>query len=142
VRVVAKTLNELLQVLVQERVVGDLEHPGVQLVLGRQLPVEQQIRHLEEAGVLSELFDRIAAVLQDSDVAVDVGDRTPARRRIDEPWIVGRESRLVVQGNLLEVGGANRAVGDRDVVLLTRPVVANAEGIRHVDNLRWPTCPG
>src|SRR5215216_6014686 len=101
-RVIAKTLNELLQVLVQERVVGDLVHPSVQLVPGRQLAVEQQIRHLEEAGVLGKLFDRIAAVLQNSNVSVDVGDRTPARRRVDEPWIVGRESRLVVQGNLLE----------------------------------------
>ena len=75
VRVVAESVHESLDVLVHERVVGDLVHPGVVLLLGGQLALDQEIGHLEEVGLLRELLDRVAAVLEDALVAVDVGDR-------------------------------------------------------------------
>ena len=75
VRVVAESVHESLDVLVHERVVGDLVHPGVVLLLGGELALDQEIGHLEEVGLLRELLDRVAAVLEDALVAVDVGDR-------------------------------------------------------------------
>ena len=45
--------------------------PLVELRLGRQLAVDQQVGDLEVGGLLGELLDRIAAVLEDALVAVD-----------------------------------------------------------------------
>ena len=50
VRVVAEALHELLDVLVHERVVGDLVHPRVVLLLGRQGAVHEEVGDLEEAS--------------------------------------------------------------------------------------------
>jgi len=69
VRVVMKAVDELLDVLVDDRVVGDLEHPGVQLRSRRKLSVEQQIGGLEERALLRELLDRVAPVAEDALVA-------------------------------------------------------------------------
>ena len=77
-----------------ERVVGDAEHPLVELSLGRQLAVQQEVGDLEERRVLGQLLDGVAAVLEDAVIAVDVGDGATAGGRIDEPWVVGRQPRL------------------------------------------------
>ena len=119
-----------------ERVVGDVEHPLVELRLGRQLPVQQQVGDLEEGRVLGQLLDGIAAVLEDAQIAVDVGDGAAAGGRVDEPGVVGGKPRLAFDGDLAEIGGTDGSVGDRDLVLTTRPVVANAERIGHAHNLR------
>ena len=55
---------------------------------------------------------------------------------VDEPGVIGREPRLAFDGDLLEIGGADGPVGDRDLVVAAGPVVANAERIGHADNLR------
>ena len=53
----------------------------------RQLAVDQQVAHLEEAALLGELLDRVAAVAQDAGVAVDVGDRGRRRGGVDEAGV-------------------------------------------------------
>ena len=55
--------------------VGDLEDPLVELGLGGQLAVDQEVGHLEVCRLLAELLDRVAAVLEDPGLAVDEGDR-------------------------------------------------------------------
>jgi hypothetical protein len=95
VGVVAKALHELLDVLVDERVVGDLKDPFVKLVLGRELAVDEQVGHLEVGGPLAELIDRIAAVLEHAGVAVDVADRAPARGGVGEGGVVGHQAKVV-----------------------------------------------
>ena len=128
VGVVAEALHEALDVLVHERVVGDLVHPGVVLLLGRQLAVDEEVGDLEEVGLLRELLDRVAAVLEDALVAVDEGDGRAARGGVDEAGVVGRQPGLVVgETDLSQVLGRDRVVVDRDVVLLTRPVVGDSQ---------------
>ena len=70
-RVIAEAFDELLQVLVDEGVIGDAEHPLVKLSLRRQLTVQQQVGDLEKGRVLGQLLDGIAAVLENALVAVD-----------------------------------------------------------------------
>jgi len=89
-RVVAESLHELLEVLVQERVVRDLLRPRVELVLGRQLPVDEEVRRLQVRALLRELVDRLAAVAQDPGVAVDVRDAARDGRRVEERRVVAR----------------------------------------------------
>ena len=128
VRVVAEALHELLDVLVHERVVGDLVHPRVVLRLRRQAAVHQQVGDLEEVGLLGELLDRVPAVLEDPLLAVDVGDGAAARGGVDETGVVDRESGCVLAGlDLSDVGGLDGAVGDRYVVLLPGAVVPDGQ---------------
>ena len=72
--VVVEALEEAQQLLVDHRVAHDRVVERVELRLGRQIAVDQQVGDLEEARVLGELFDRIAAIQQHARVAVDVGD--------------------------------------------------------------------
>ena len=129
-RVVAEALHELLDVLVHEGVDRDLVRPLVELRLRRQLAVEQQVGDLEVGRLLGELLDRIAAVLEDALVAVDEGDRAAARRRVHERRVVGHQPEVVVVDlDLAQVGGADRAVLDRDLVLLAGPVVGDGQRV-------------
>ena len=89
VRVAREPVEEQLQVLVQQRVPADPLVELAQLVGGRQLAVDQQVGDLEEAGLLGQLVDRIAAVAQDPGVTVDVGDLRGARRRVHEADVEG-----------------------------------------------------
>ena len=83
VGVVVEALEEALaHVLVDERVVGDLVAPRLELRRGRQLAVEEQVGDLEVGRLLGQLLDRVAAVAQDAGVAVEVGDRRSRR----PPW--------------------------------------------------------
>ena len=78
---------------------------------------------------LGQLLDRVAAVLEDPAVAVDVGDRAAARGRVQERGVVGQQAVIVVREvDLAEVAGADRGVLDRDRVLATGAAVAEVEG--------------
>ena len=104
VRVVAEAVEELRHVRVHVGVEAHLLLPRLELVARRQLALEQEPRRLEEARVLGELLDRVAAVAQDAGVAVD--ERDPAARRggVEEGRVVRHQPQLA------EVGGADRAV--------------------------------
>jgi hypothetical protein len=53
VGVVAEALEEVLEVLVDVGVVGDVEGPALELRLGRQLAEDQQVGDLEEGRALA-----------------------------------------------------------------------------------------
>ena len=66
VRVVLEALHELLDVLVEHRVVGDLAaSTPASCGRSRQLAEQNQVGRLEVVAVLGELLDRVAAIEQD-----------------------------------------------------------------------------
>src|ERR1051325_5431980 len=67
-------VEEVLHVLVNERVTRQRGRERGALRLGRQLAVDQQVAGLDEVALLGELFDRIAAVAQDALLTVEVRD--------------------------------------------------------------------
>ena len=102
----------------------------MKVILLRQFAEDDQVGRLEIGRLLGQLFDGVAAVLEDALVAVDVGDRALAGRGVHEAGVVGRQPRGVVVGlDLSQVGGADGAVGDRDLVLGARAVVADCQGV-------------
>ena len=135
VGVVAEALHEVLDVLVHERVDRDLVHPLLQLGARGQRAVDDQVGDLQVARVLAQLLDRVAAVLEDAGVAVDVGDRAATRRGVRVRGVVGHQPEVLVVGlDLPEVHRAHRAVLDRQLVALARAVVGHRErlvGVRH-----------
>jgi hypothetical protein len=130
VRVVAEALHERLQVLVHEGVIRHVMGPGLVLDLVRQVAVHQEVGDLEVVRLLGELLDRVAAVLEDALVAVDVGDGRATGGGVDEAGVVGGQASVGLGGaDLLEIGGPDGAIGDGKVVVLAGPVVPDGEGL-------------
>src|SRR6185437_1858142 len=130
VRVVPESLEKVFDVLVHVRVVRDVVHPLLVLLGRRQLAVTEQPGRLEERCALGELLDGISAIAKNALVAVDVGDRTAARRGVQEGGIVAERPELV--GRLLDltqVHGAHGAIGDRKVVRFARATVGDGQGV-------------
>jgi len=78
VGIVMKSIDELLDVFVNDRVMRDVVHPLIQLSGRGELAREEQVGGLQEGAALRQLLDRIAAVAQNAGIAVDVGDRGAA----------------------------------------------------------------
>jgi hypothetical protein len=130
VGVVAEALDELLDVLVDVGVVGDLEDPLVELVLRGQLAVAEQVGDLEVGGLLAQLPDRIAAVLEHAGLAVDEADRTAYRRGVRERRVVGHQAEVVlVDLDVPEVHRLDGAVRDLDLVAVAGAVVGHRERV-------------
>ena len=72
VRVVAKALHQLLDVLVHHRVHHDIRRPRGRLTRRRQFAAEEEPRHFEKRRALGELFDRVAAIAQDAAIAIGI----------------------------------------------------------------------
>ncbi|MNS78839.1 hypothetical protein D3C72_1124700 [compost metagenome] len=89
VGVAAEAVEEGLQLLVNHGVVlHGADELG--LLLGiRQFAVEQQVAGFEVVGLFGELLDRVAAVQQDTFVAVNVGDLRLARGSRHETRVEG-----------------------------------------------------
>ncbi len=90
--------DQRLEVVVQVRVALDPLDPAGQLLVGRELTVDEQVGDLEERGLLGQLVDRVAAVEQDALAAVDVGDGRLARRGVHEARVDRHGARLAQQG--------------------------------------------
>ncbi len=133
VGVVEEPVHRSDHVLVNERVVGDLILPGAVLVGGRKLAVEEEVGDLEEGRVLRQLLDRVAAVAQDSLVAVDHGDRRAAGGRVLVRRVVAEEAEVVaVRLDLPEVHGGDGPVLDRELVLCAGAVVGDRQRVGHL----------
>ena len=74
VRVLRERVEEPLHVLVEHRVVAQRLEPALVLQLRRQLAVDQQVGNLEEAALLGEILDGVAAIAQDAPFTVDEAD--------------------------------------------------------------------
>ena len=119
VRVAREAVEEPLQVLVQQRVPLDLGGELVQLFLGRQFAVDQQIADLDEIRLLGELLDRVAAVAQDAGIAVDVGDGALGRGGVDEAIVEGGVAGLGQQRTQRDAVGPLGGADDVQVKLAT-----------------------
>ena len=128
--VVVEAVDERLHVLVDERVVGDLVHPVLGLLLRRQLAVDQQVRDLEQARVLRQLLDGVAPVAEDPVGTVDVGDVRAAGGGVLVARVVAEQAEVVVGHlDLAQVHRPDRAVGDRHLVGPAGPVVGDGQRV-------------
>jgi len=132
VRVVLKSLHQLLDVLVEHRVEGDLLRPVLQLRRCGKLAEENQIRGLEVVAFFRQLFDRVPPVEQDPFVAVDVRDGAPAVGRVQKSRVVRHHAEVVRRDlDFPQVHGSDGAVGNRHLVFLPSAVVRNRQRVSH-----------
>jgi len=141
VRVVVEAVDEpLAHVLVDHRVVRDVKGPLLELRVGRQFAVQQQVGDFEEGRLLRKLFDRITAIAQDARVAVEVGDRRLARGGGEKRRVVHPQFRV----ELTQCGGGKDAAFDRDGDLFARAVVGDRDRFSHREAfrcIRWRELP-
>ena len=71
VRVVMKAIQHLFDVFVDEGVMRDIPRPIFQLRFGRQFAVQDQIGSFQIIAAFGELFNRIAAITQNAQIAVN-----------------------------------------------------------------------
>src|SRR5262249_7512466 len=91
--------------------------PSGGFLLARQLAVDQQTGHVQEADAPGEFLDRVAAVPEYPLLPVDVRDRAAAVGGVHEARVVGQQPEVVVGGlDLAQVNGPDRPVGDGQVV--------------------------
>ena len=97
VGVVGEGLEEMFHVLPKQGVKGDRLLVCLELGLGGQLAVLEQIDDLEEGGLLGQLLDQVSAVVKDALLATDVGHRRHALGGVGESPIDGGEAQLSSQ---------------------------------------------
>ncbi len=112
--------------------VGDDVDELVELFLVGQLAVQDQVRHFQEAALLGELLDGVAAVLQYPLVAVDVSDAGAAARRGHEAGVVSELPGLGVERADVDHIRAHRAGEHREIH--RRRAVAEAQGCQFLSH--------
>ena len=128
--VAAEALKKPAHLLVDH---GVMDHAIVEILLlrgGRQLAVEQQITGLEKVAVLGEVVDRIAAVKQDTFVAVDERDLRLAARGRSEAGIVSEDAGLTVKLADIHHFGAKRSLVERKRKILVAECQLASFGVR------------
>ncbi len=130
VSVVVKTINEFLDALVDERVMRDVVSPIRQLRFRGKLAVKNQVRGFDVCAFFRQLFDRIAAVTQNSLVAVNIGNLARARSRVGERRVVAHQSKIaVVDFDRPQIQRANRVIFYGKFELAARPVIGDGQCI-------------
>src|SRR5260221_5649718 len=104
----------------------DVPSPAFQLGFGGQFAVKQQIGGFEVGAFFGELFDGVAAITQDSFVAVDVSDAADAGSSVVVGGVVAHHAEIGGVGfNLAEIHGPDRAMGNGEVVALAGAIVGD-----------------
>ena len=128
--IVMEAVDQHLDVLVEQGVVGNRIDPGAMLGRVRQLAVGQEIGDFQEGAPFGQFLDRIAAVAEDAALSVDEGDRASTARGVEEGRIVAHQTRTgPVAQDLLEVGGGDRAISDWDLVVTAGSVVGDGQRV-------------
>ncbi len=128
--IVMEGLQQLLHVFRNQQVLLDLAVPGGQFSLGGKLPVQEKERDFEERAVFGKLLDRVAPVSQDAAIAIQIGDRTLARRRVHERRVVRHQPEIARAGlNLPQVHGADRAVLNGYGIRLLGAIIGDGKGL-------------
>ena len=128
--VVAETVHQLPDVLVDHCVLGDARRPAIELLAARELPVEQKVCNFQIGCLLGKLVDGIATIAQYPLVAIDERYRAAAGGRVLEGGVIAQEPKVVLgHFDLAKVHGVHGAGGNRNRILAARPIIDNREVI-------------
>src|ERR1700723_1619866 len=140
-----KSINEFLDALVNKRMMRDVVGPVRQLRFSGKLAVQNQVGRLDECAFFRQLFDRIAAVPQDSLVAINISDLARAQCRVRERRVVTHHPKIgVLHFHRTQVQRLDRFVRDGKFELPAGTVVGDAQRLAArisrsltVDNQSW-----
>ena len=147
VSVARESVEEPLEVLVKQGVSTDAVREGLELGVGRQFAVDQQVADLDERRLTCQLLDGISAVTQDSLLTVDVGDCRTGGCSVHKTGVKGGVPRCGQQLSQLDAVIALCCPGNGHRVLTTGVskrglcvIVSGHEGSLSSSNQRVTTC--
>src|SRR5262245_55719596 len=85
--IVVEAVNELFDVLMNDRVKSNIMRPLFELCFRGKLPVKNQVGCLEISTLLRQLFDRITSILQDSSFSINKSNLTLTGRGIHKRFL-------------------------------------------------------
>ena len=95
--VTRKPVIEGPHIFMQHRVAADGATEVLQLVCGWQFTVDQQVADFHEITIGGERFDRVAAITENSLLAIQESDITGCRSRVHVAFVEGDEASLCSQ---------------------------------------------
>jgi len=123
VSVLFEVLDEWVELWVVLVVAFDSLGEHFELPIAWQLAVDEQERDLEEVGVLCELLDRVAAVLEDSFLAVDERYAGDAVDGVHVGWVEGASDFALLIFDGRELSSEYGAILDLKLVRSASPIV-------------------
>ena len=125
-RVVTKRLHQRLDVFMDEGVMRDVVGPGSRLFLVRQFAKKNQVRDFHKVASLRELFDRVAAIFENSLVAVNKRYRAFGGRGVHQRGVVSHQPEIVrVRFDLAQVHRAHGLILNWQRVRFAGAIVPN-----------------
>jgi hypothetical protein len=118
VGVTAEAAEELVELVVQHGVTTDRPVKLFDFLGVRKFTILQQIGHFDEAGVVGQLINRIAAIKKRAFIAVDIGDLAFARRGGRETGVKGENTRIFVERTNVDDVRTDGAAIHRQVISL------------------------
>ena len=126
VGVVTEAFDELLDVLMDHGVMGDVPGPALHLRGGGQFAIDDQIGGFQIVNLFGNLLDRISPVAQDPLVPVDVGDIALAGSGVLESGIIGHHPEIIILHlDLAQIHRIDGIVLDLHLVSFTGTVIGD-----------------
>jgi hypothetical protein len=139
--IVMEALEESLGGFVQHGVMSDVGDKVLQLHLGRQFAVEDQIGDLQKRAFLRKLLDGIPSITKNALVAINEGDRALTRRCVQKRRIVAHKPEIFRAGlNLTQIGCANCTRGNRQLVRSAGALIHNIQSFLVHETDSFPLC--
>src|SRR5262245_26426890 len=95
--IVVKAVNELFDVLMNDRVKSNIMRPLFELCCRGKLPVKNQVGSLEISTLLSQLFDTITSILQNSSFSINKSDLTLTGRGIHKRRVITHQAKIFLR---------------------------------------------
>mmetsp|Transcript_29326 Transcript_29326/g.52492 ORF Transcript_29326/g.52492 Transcript_29326/m.52492 type:complete len:234 (-) Transcript_29326:55-756(-) len=123
--VVVETLHHGGDVSVDVSVVHNRPLPLSQLGSCWEFSINQQEGDFQESGLLSQLFNRVAAIFQNAFISIDEGDARGACDRVGVAWVIIHQRIPLIILDLSQVFSADEGLVDRDLVSLSVSIVSD-----------------
>src|SRR5512143_194728 len=111
-RIMMESVNELFDILMDNRVIGNVVRPVRQLGFRGKLAIKNKIGRLQISTLLRDLFDRIATIAQNAFVPIYIRYPALAGSRVHETRVVTDQALIIADFNLEQVRRLDRSVLD------------------------------
>jgi hypothetical protein len=125
--IVMEPVDKFFNVFVNNRMKRNIVCPVRQLRRGRKLAVKDEISGFQIIAFFRDLLDGIAAVTQNTLVAIDISDFALAGGGVHETRVVTDQAVIVSNLDLEQIRGSDGAVTNRNLVFFACPVVDNCQ---------------
>src|SRR5919107_4057707 len=127
--IMMKAVYVFFYILVNDGMNSNVANPIRELGFAGQFTIENQVSSFQVSALLRQLFNRIAAIAQNTLIAINIGDLALAGRGIHKTRIVADQPIIVGNFYLKQIGGLDRAILNRDIVFLPGSIIDDRQSV-------------